>query len=59
VFSKELIQYTIRYFKEKYAHDISEEKAELYLTQCAELFGAFMSLLGEKHHIPHEPDMIQ
>ena len=58
MFSKELIQYAIRYFGKKYQHEISEETAELYLNQCAELFGTFYSLLEAKQHASDEASVV-
>ena len=41
-FSKNLIERTIRYFKEKYNQDISEEVANEYLRSFSGLFLAFV-----------------
>ncbi len=42
IFSKNLIERTIRYFKEKYNQDISEEVANEYLRSFSGLFLAFV-----------------
>jgi len=39
-FTQELVDRTIKYFKEKYNHDISPEIAEEYLNSLANLYRA-------------------
>ena len=44
-FNQELVARTIKYFKEKYNHDISVETAEEYLNSMADLYSSFIEFL--------------
>jgi hypothetical protein len=48
MFSQDLIERTIEYFKKTYNHEISPETAELYLNALTGLFGSFLNLKKTK-----------
>jgi hypothetical protein len=48
IFSKDLIDRTIKYFAEVHNHHIDEETVELYLNSLADLFDSYRRMLQEK-----------
>lgn len=51
MFTKDLIDRTIKYFEKECGQSISEETAEIYLNSFADLFGSFDELLRENQEL--------
>lgn len=45
LYKQELVERTIKYFKERFNTDISKETAEEYLNSMADLYGCFIEFL--------------
>ena len=58
-FSQDLINKTIKLFKQEHNHDISEEEADLYLKSFADLYLSVIDLLKHQQSIrSKDPDEI-
>lgn len=55
MFTKELIDHAIEYFKDKHGHIISNETAEIYLNSLADLYGSFYQMLQEEQNLKENP----
>ena len=51
MFTKDLIDWIIQYYKTHFSQDISEETAEIYLNSLADLYAVFCNALEEKNQL--------